>query len=562
MPKNFWVLIDSTNAELKAQIAEQSLRNAAEKAGSALRVEIRDAQGIRLAFKGTPEAGDALLVIGNAEPSAVFAGLPRTNASLEEALRDSPALLEKAAKADTTAPAGNAGPGALIVAITSCPTGIAHTFMAAEGLEKAAAELGYRIRVETQGSVGAGNPLTAEEIAAASLVIIAADREIDRSRFGGKRVFSSGTNAAITDGRSLIKRAFAEAALETGSVNAAAAPTGGGKKRTGPYKHLMTGVSFMLPFVVAGGLCVALAFAVGGINAEGNLAQFLMKIGGSGGFALMVPILAGYIAFSIADRPGIAPGMIGGILCNMLGTGFLGGIAAGFIAGYSVYLLKRFVKMPKNLAGLMPILVLPLLGTLITCLLINYVIGTPFAALNNFLTAWLKGLGGANSMLLGLLLGGMMAVDMGGPVNKAAYAFSVGMLEAGVFRPMAAVMAAGMTPPLAVALAVLIFKTKFTQEDREAGPAAAVLGFAFISEGAIPFAAKDPIRVLSSFIVGSALTGALSMLFNIELHAPHGGVFVLFIPGAVNHIVLYFLAIAAGTVLSAVLLGVLKKKAV
>ncbi|MDR2795193.1 MAG: fructose-specific PTS transporter subunit EIIC [Spirochaetaceae bacterium] len=564
MPDNFWVLIESTNAEIKAQIVEQSLKSEAEKSGAVVHVEIRNAAGARSAFDGTPASGDVLIVLGNAEPSVAFAGIPRTNSSLEEALKDPAALLQKAMKKNvpnftTQTASGKPEAGALIAGITSCPTGIAHTFMAAEGLEKAAAELGCRIRVETQGSVGAGNPLTEEEIAGAAIVIIAADKEVDRNRFSGKRVFISGTNAAITNGKELIKKAFAEASIQP-AASSSVQNTQDTKKRTGTYKHLMTGVSFMLPFVVAGGLCIALAFAIGGINAEGVLAQFFNTIGGSGGFALMVPVLAGYIAFSIADRPGIAPGMIGGLLCNQMSTGFLGGIAAGFIAGYLVLFLNKHIKLGKNLAGLKPVLILPLLGTSITGLIMYFVIGKPLGAFNAFLTQWLTGMSGVNSILLGLLLGGMMAVDMGGPVNKAAYAFSTGMLGSGVYIPMAAVMAAGMTPPLAAGIASLIFKNRFTDDERESAWANIILGFSFISEGAIPFAAKDPLRALPSFITGSALAGAISAGLGIRLMAPHGGIFVLAIPGAISNIFGYLAAIAAGTALSCTLLGIFRKK--
>jgi PTS system fructose-specific IIC component len=538
MSDNFWVLIESANSEIKAQIAEQSLKSEANKSGAVLHIETRDTAGVRVAFEGTPAPGDVLIVLGNVEPSLAFAGIPRTNASLEEALKDPAALLRKAIKKAVTDSPATAAPGqpetrSLIAAITSCPTGIAHTFMAAEGLEKAAAELGCQIRVETQGSVGAGNPLTEDEIAQAVLVIIAADREVDRSRFAGKKVFSSGTNAAITNGKELIKKAFAEAHIQSSSPSSV--QNGQGlKQRTGPYKHLMSGVSFMLPFVVAGGLCIALAFAIGGINAEGTLARFFMTLGGAGGFALMVPVLAAYIAFSIADRPGIAPGMIGGLLCNQMGTGFLGGIAAGFIAGYLVRAFNKNIKLGRNLDGLKPVLILPLLGSTLTGLVMYFVIGKPLGTLNSFLTAWLTGMSGVNSILLGLLLGGMMAVDMGGPVNKAAYAFSTGMLGSGAYLPMAAVMAAGMTPPLAAGIASLVFKNRFTNDERESAWATIILGFSFISEGAIPFAAKDPLRALPAFIAGSALTGAISMALGINLMAPHGGIFVLAIPGAIR----------------------------
>lgn len=549
-----WVLIDGQASNLGAALAAEALRRAAAESGREAVAAVRGTGDPAPA--GTPAAGDRLLLVGDIEPPLILAGLPRTVASQAEALDNPAGLLRQAAESGAAA-APMPAPGGVeknIVAVTSCPTGIAHTFMAAEGLQKAAEALGHTMRVETQGSVGAGTPLSAEEIAAADLVMIAADREVDRERFNGKRVYVSDTKRAITDGQNLIRQALAEAKSQRGE---ASAPTEA--KKAGPYKHLMTGVSFMLPFVVAGGLCIALAFAMGGIKAEGSLAQTLMTIGGQGGFALMVPILAGYISFSIADRPGLAPGMIGGILCNILGAGFLGGIVAGFLAGYTTNWLNRLIVLPKNLAGLKPVLILPLLGTLITGLILYYVIGGPVAKLNAFLVIWLKGLGGASSLALGLLIGGMMALDMGGPVNKAAYAFSTGLLEAGVYLPMAAAMAAGMVPPLAAALSTRLFRNRYSAEEREAGRAAFVLGLAFISEGAIPFAARDPFRAIPAFVAGAALTGALSMVMGIKLMAPHGGVFVLLIPGAVSNVGAYALTIVAGAVVSALIMGLLKK---
>ncbi|MDR1934867.1 MAG: fructose-specific PTS transporter subunit EIIC, partial [Candidatus Accumulibacter sp.] len=464
MHSTIWVIIEAGTGGVEALLAAETLRRAAAERGRAMAVEIHTPESVISPLQGPPAPGDVLLLVGQAGVGGDFARLPQRRVDIDSILHDAGGIvnsLETAIAAPALAPAPSltAGGKKRIVAVTSCPTGIAHTFMAAEGLQQAADALGYDIRIETQGSVGAGTPLTPEEIAAADLVVIAADREVDRGRFAGKPLFSSRTKPFITDGRNMLRKAFAEAAAQQSTAGPAEAAAKN-LPRTGPYKHLMTGVSFMLPFVVAGGLCIALAFAIGGIDAEGDLAQFLMKVGGSGGFALMVPILAGYIAFSIADRPGIAPGMIGGVICNSVGTGFLGGIAAGFIAGYAIICLNRLIKLPKNLAGLMPILILPLLGSVATCLVIYYVIGEPFAALNNFLSECLKSLGGANRVFLGLILGGMMAVDMGGPVNKAAYAFSVGMLGSDVFLPMAAVMAGGMTPPLAVAIATFLFKDK------------------------------------------------------------------------------------------------------
>lgn len=462
-----------------------------------------------------------------------------------------------------------------IVAITSCPTGIAHTFMAAEGLQRGAEALGHTIKVETQGSVGAQNTLTDDDIRKADLVIIAADTKVDMSRFGHKAVYETSTNAAIKDGQAVVNTALAQAAVPAASSanrtnyvdQVQSAKAARSQARRGPYKHLLTGVSYMIPFVVAGGILIALAFAVGGylvVNDTNttHLGAALFEIGAKAGFLLFVPILAGFIAYSIADRPGIAPGMIGGVLASQTGSGFLGAIIAGFLAGYTVYWLNRSIKLPRNLAGLMPVLILPLLGSLIVGLLMIYVVGVPVSFLNQSLLNGLKGLGTSNAALLGLVLGLMMAFDMGGPVNKAAYAFSVGLLldpHNPVFTPMAAVMAAGMTPPLGLALATVLFKNRFTNDEREAGKAAWVLGLSFITEGAIPFAAEDPFRVIPSLMVGSAVTAILSMVLGLQLHVPHGGVFVLFIPGVTNSLFLYLLIVAIGMVVTAGMLYLLKR---
>ncbi|GIV87901.1 MAG: PTS fructose transporter subunit IIBC [Chloroflexus sp.] len=458
-----------------------------------------------------------------------------------------------------------------IVAITSCPTGIAHTFMAAEGLQRGAESLGHTIKVETQGSVGAENTLTAADIAAAEVVIIAADTKVDLSRFIGKRIYETSTKAAIHDGAAVVKTALEQAKVQTVSSTGvdlvdrvAAAKAERAASVGGPYKHLMTGVSYMLPFVVAGGLLIALAFAFGGIYVyedtnRGTLGWALFQIGAPSAFALMVPILAGFIAFSIADRPGLAPGMIGGMLASSTGSGFLGGIVAGFIAGYTTLWLNRNLNLPKTLAGLKPVLILPLLSSLVVGLLMIYVIGQPVSSALNALTAWLQSMEQSSALILGLILGAMMAFDMGGPVNKAAYTFATGLLASQVTTPMAAVMAAGMTPPLGLALATLLFKDRFTDEEREAGKAAAVLGISFITEGAIPFAAKDPFRVIPSIMVGSAVAGALSMVFGATLAVPHGGIFVLPIPNAVGNLPMYVVAIVAGTLVTAGMLYLLKR---
>jgi PTS system fructose-specific IIC component len=454
--------------------------------------------------------------------------------------------------------------GKRIVAITACPTGIAHTFMAADALKKAASVRGDEIWVETQGSVGSNDTLTPEEIAAADVVIVAADTHVDLARFGGKALYQTSVGSAVTGAAQVI-----ETALSGGAATAAgAAPAqpernamGRPKERSGVYKHLLTGVSYMLPIVVAGGLMIALSLAFG-INAAdvvGSPAAALMAIGGGAAFTLIVPVLSGYIAFSIADRPGLAPGLIGGLLAYQLKAGFLGGIVSGFLAGYVAKWLRDTIKLPRNFEGLKPILIIPLLSTLIVGVLMIYVIGTPVRFLMDSATHFLQGMGTTNAVILGLILGAMMAVDMGGPINKTAYTFAVGLLSTNTFTPMAAVMAAGMTPPLALSLATFLGKNRFTRDEQEAGKAAGVLGLSFITEGAIPFAAKDPLRVIPSIIAGSAVAGAISMYFGCGLRAPHGGIFVLAIPDAVSHLGAYALAIVAGTLVSTAVLLVVKR---
>lgn len=460
-----------------------------------------------------------------------------------------------------------------IVAITSCPTGIAHTFMAAEGLEQGATKLGHTIKVETQGSVGAQNQLTPADVAAADIVLIAADTSVDLSRFAGKRIYETGTKGAIGDGAAVVQTALQHAAVKGAGQGAAAsgnladqalaAKAAQAAARTGIYKHLMTGVSYMIPFVVAGGLLIAIGFALGGIYVyddahKGTLAANLFWIG-KASFQLMVPILAGYAAFSIADRPGIAPGMIAGVIADGVGAGFLGGIVGGFLAGYVVRWLNQTIKLPRTLEGLKPVLILPLLGATITGLLMYYVVGGPVSSALVSISAWLKSMQGSSAVVLGMILGCMMAFDMGGPVNKAAYTFGTGLLASQIYEPMAAVMAAGMTPPLGIALATMLFRNRFSDDEREAGKAAAALGISFITEGAIPFAAKDPFRVIPAIMLGSAVAGALSMAVGAQLHVPHGGIFVLPMPNAVSGLAGYAVAIVAGTVVTAAALFVLKK---
>ena len=553
-------------------MAAEGLEQAAKQLGHDIQVETQGSVGTRNTLSESDIAAtDVVIVAADTRvDTARFADKPLYETTTEPAIRDGAGVI-KAALASVpaaAAPAATPAAGLKIVAITSCPTGIAHTFMAAEGLEQGAKSQGHAIKVETQGSVGAKNTLTATDIAAADLVIIAADTQVDKTRFAGKRLHEASTKAAIHDGAALVRTAIEQAKTQGAEAGDDAqvkqAKAQQAAPRTGVYKHLMTGVSYMIPFVVAGGLLIAISFAIGGINVfeeanAGTLGWTLFQIGAKAGFTLMVPVLAGYIAYSIADRPGIAPGMIGGMIASTIGSGFLGGIAAGFLAGYSVKWMSDHIRLPRTLDGLKPVLILPLLGTLVVGLLMYYVVGEPVAAALAVITAWLKGMQGGSAVFLGLLLGAMMAFDMGGPVNKSAYAFATGLIVSQVYAPMAAVMAAGMTPPLGLALATVLFKNRFSLDEREAGGATAVLGLAFITEGAIPYAAKDPLRVIPALMIGAAVTGALSMVFGCELRVPHGGVFVLPIPNAVTHLGPYLIAIVVGTLVTTAALFFLKR---
>jgi PTS system fructose-specific IIC component len=587
-------LVSSPQQSASPTVAAQALNRAAQKRGTPLAIETRSALGVQHPLSAAQiESAHAVLIAADAADhvdETPFAGKTIHRISLDDAIREADAVLARVAgsgagavKAAASAAQANAATTASaasrtlkIVAITSCPTGIAHTFMAAEGLAQGAKSLGHEIHVETQGSVGAQNTLTDEQIAAADLVVIAADTQVDKSRFRGKRIYETGTKGAIGKGAALIEKAIAEAGVEGGAQGApsaagaaladqvAAAKKQRSAKSSGPYRHLMTGVSFMLPFVVAGGLLIAISFALGGIYAfddahKGTLAWALFQIGAKSAFALIVPVLSGYIAYSIADRPGITPGMVGGMLAASLGAGFLGGIISGFLAGYTALLISRKLKLHRNLEGLKPVLIIPLVSTLVVGLLMIYVVGTPVASALHGLENWLRSMQTGSAITLGLLLGAMMAFDMGGPVNKAAYAFSTGLIASQVYTPMAAAMAAGMTPPLGIALATWIFRNRFVTDEREAGNAAAVLGMAFITEGAIPFAARDPMRIIPACVVGSAITGAISMASSVELKVPHGGIFVLPIPNAVTHLGMYVVAIVAGTIVTALAVGLLKR---
>ena len=474
-----------------------------------------------------------------------------------------PAAAVAATAAVVAAAAPSANRPLHFVAITACPTGVAHTFMAADALKQGAAKLGYTIDVETQGSVGAKSILTEESIARADYVILATDIEVDTARFAGKKVYRCATGFALKQ----TDKAFAEAVSSARQQGAAAASTAGAgaapaaKEKAGFYKHLLTGVSFMLPLVVAGGLLIAMSF-IFGINAfeeKGSLAEVLMHTG-KAAFGLMVPILAGYIAYSIADRPGLAPGLIGGALAVQLESGFLGGIVAGFLAGYLALALVKYIKLPTTMEALKPILIVPLLSSLVVGLIMFFVVGEPVAQLFKAMNEFLTSMGTANAVLLGVIIGAMMCVDLGGPINKAAYTFSVGLLTTQNYFPMAAAMAGGMVPAIGIAIATMLAKRKFNENEVSAGKASFVLGLCFISEGAIPFAARDPMRVIPCCIAGGALTGALVALFQNELHAPHGGIFVLLIPNAINKPLMYLLAIAAGSLLTGVLYAVLKRK--
>ncbi|GEM46931.1 PTS fructose-like transporter subunit IIB [Deinococcus cellulosilyticus] len=553
-------------------MAAESLQQAANRLGHQIKVETQGSVGTQNTLtQADIEQADAVIIAADTKIDlSRFSGKKVFEFSTRNAIQDSAGIIDQALKGNQSSTAAIAQ-ALNIVAITSCPTGVAHTFMAAEGLQQGATQLGHHIKVETQGSVGAQNTLSAQDIEKADLVIIAADTNVDLSRFQGKKLYSTGTKPVIHDSQKVVQTAIVQGQVHGAAAGGASyADTVARNKeqssqnRTGAYKHLMTGVSFMLPFVVAGGLLIAIAFALGGINVfeevnKGTLGYNLFQVGARNAFALMVPVLAGYIAFSIADRPGLAPGMVGGMLAVSAGSGFLGGMIAGFLAGYLVQWLNKNIQLPRTLQGLKPTLILPLLGTTLVGLLMIYVIGTPVAAVLNALTEWLKGMSGTNAVLLGLLLGAMMAFDMGGPVNKASYAFATGLLASDIFGPMAAVMVAGMTPPLGLWLATLLFKNRFTTEEQEAGKAAAVLGISFITEGAIPFAARDPLRVIPSLVAGSAVAGAISMMAGCALRVPHGGVFVLPIPNAVTNLPMYVVALLAGTVVTAVLLGMLKK---
>ena len=564
---NIAIVTACPNGQVSSVLSARLLEAAALRQGWSTSVEVHDPQRPERQLSAAAIAAADWVLVINTGPLDLrrFAGKRLYQSTPAQALADVENFLREAAdKAVVYQPEAEpvAAPverSAKIVAVTACPTGVAHTFMAAEALQQAAQQLGYQLSVETQGSVGARNPLSAAAIADADVVLLAADIEVPTARFAGKRIYRCGTGVALKQAQATLKKALAEGREEAAAQGANAAPAR--SEKTGVYKHLLTGVSFMLPMVVAGGLLIALSFVFGieAYKEPGTLPAALMQIGGDAAFKLMVPLLAGYIAYSIADRPGLAPGMIGGLLASTLGAGFIGGIVAGFLAGYSAKAISRWARLPSSLEALKPILIIPLLASLFTGLVMIYVVGKPVAGMLEGLTHFLDSMGTTNAILLGVLLGGMMCVDLGGPINKAAYAFSVGLLASQSYAPMAATMAAGMVPPIGLGIASFSARRKFAQSEREAGKAALVLGLCFISEGAIPFAAKDPLRVIPASVVGGALTGALSMYFGCKLMAPHGGLFVMLIPNAINHAVLYLLAIVAGSLLTALVYAVLKR---
>ncbi|MEI7142299.1 PTS fructose transporter subunit IIBC [Pectobacterium brasiliense] len=550
------LILDKSLGLAKSQLVKNLLGAAAAKAGVTFTEQVNDAE-LAIVLGASAAADSALngkrVYVGDIElavsQSEAFLAKAQAEATVYQAAASTPVQQPAAAKR--------------IVAITACPTGVAHTFMAAEAIESEAKKRGWWVKVETRGSVGAGNAITPEEVEQADLVIVAADIEVDLAKFAGKKMYRTSTGLALKKTAQELDKAQAEAKVyqPSGQASASSASESAQKGGAGPYRHLLTGVSYMLPMVVAGGLCIALSFVFGieAFKQEGTLAAALMKIGGGSAFALMVPVLAGYIAFSIADRPGLTPGLVGGMLAVSTGAGFLGGIIAGFLAGYIARAINNKLILPQSLTALKPILIIPLFATLITGLIMIYVVGTPVAKILTGLTGWLQSMGTANAVILGAILGAMMCTDMGGPVNKVAYVFGTTLLSSQIYAPMAAVMAAGMVPPLAMGLATVLASKKFNPTEREGGKAAFVLGLCFISEGAIPYAARDPMRVLPCCIIGGALTGALSMAVGAKLMAPHGGLFVLLIPGAITPVIGYLLAIIAGTVVAGVLYALLKR---
>lgn len=459
-----------------------------------------------------------------------------------------------------------------IVAVTTCPTGVAHTYMAAEAIKNAAEEKNYEIKVETQGALGAENVLTNEDIEKADIVLIAAGKGVNKERFYGKRVYEADVSRAMKDASKLIEDALRDAKVQKEDMEHSVKEAkeefrkNDNKAISQIYKHLMTGVSFMIPVVVAGGILLAISFIWGldsatqGDPSYNAIAAALNSIGGGdGALGLMVPVLAAGIAYSISDRAGITAGLMCGWIAKSIGAGFLGGMIGGFMAGYITLYLVKWIKLPKSIESLKAVLLIPVLSVGISGLLMTFVIGTPITALLGILEDWLNGLGTSNKILLGIITGCMMAFDMGGPLNKSIFAFSMIAFADGNFRPFAAVMAGGVTPPLALALSSLIFKKKYSKEEREMGKSAWILGASNITEGAIPFAVGDPLRVIPCIMAGSAVSSTLSLMFDCACRVPHGGLWATLIPNVFDHPVLWVVGIACGTVVGAVLLALVKK---
>ncbi len=569
--KQFVAIAASSTGTSHTLMAAEALKKMAKSLGHEIRVEIQGTEGDRdiLSAEEIAAADVVILTTDMRVKMDRFVGKPVYGTTTGEAIRNTQALIETAVELTQVGkvvalPAAPESEVKKFVAVTSCAGGVAHTFLAAECLQKAAKALGHEIKVETQGSIGAKNILTLEEIAGADAVVIAADTKVDSSRFSGKPLYFTSTKQAIHAGKEVLTTALAQPAGVIGQGNLASEGGAGTVRATtsGPYKHLLTGISYMLPMLIAGGLSLALAFAFGGVHAgeqKGTLPWLLHLIGSGIAFQLFVAVLSGYIAFSIADRPGLAPGLIGGMLAQHLGAGFLGGIASGYMAGYLTKFLSDRIRLPATLESLKPLLILPFLSTLLVGGAMFYLIAPPVQIILDLLTGWLHSMRGVNALWFGIILGILAIVDMGGPINKAATAFVYGMFASKIYTPMAVLMVTGMVPPIGIAIAVWLFRNRFDVEERKAAGSAFVLGLSYITEGAIPYAVKDPLRVIPTIAVAGAVTGAVSMLFSVELLVPHGGIFAVLIPGTVKNLTAFFAALAAGTFTMVALLFILKK---
>lgn len=564
------IVVSATGAS-HALMAAEALKTIAKSLGHQISVEIQGTDGDQdiLSAEEIAAADVVILATDIRVKMDRFVGKPVYGTTTGEAIRNTRTLIENAVELTqvnevAALPAAPTSEAKKFVAVTSCAGGVAHTFLAAECLQKAARALGHEIKVETQGSIGAKNILTPEEIAGADAVVIAADTKVDSSRFLEKPLYFTSTKQAIHSGKEVLTTALAQPAGVLGQDNLDSEGRRGTVHvpKTGPYKHLLTGVSYMLPMLIAGGLFLALAFAFGGVHAgeqKGTFPWLLHLIGSGIAFQLFVAVFSAYIAFSIADRPGLAPGLICGMLAQHLGAGFLGGIASGYLVGYLTKFLSDRIRLPATLESLKPLLILPFLSTLLVGSAMFYAIAPPMQIILELLTGWLRSIQGVNALWFGIILGALAIVDMGGPINKAVSAFVCGMFASKIYTPMAALMAAGMVPPIGIAIAVWLFRNRFDVEERKAAGSAFVLGLSFITEGAIPYAVKDPLRVIPTIAVAGAVTGAVCMLYSVELFVPHGGIFALLIPGTVKNLTAFFAALAAGTLTMVALLFILKK---